>query len=397
MRLKEIKERLAAITKRMGELDTELRSADAERITQIEIEANTLKEERTRLTSEMAELVRSGFSSGTPGSAPGTETDEGIKSLSTRQKISLIVGRQARKKSFTEAEQRALGTALTTTATTFVEAAANADGVNNAGVLIPTNLVLDFLREDELLSPILEDISFTYVKGLVDFPYRVSRDKAKVKAQGAAGKDNQMEWSKLTGAKGYLQTIIAVTDEVLALSDIDFGAYIMSQMMQDIVEDWTYELIYGTGADDRIKGITYNATAAVSGGYETDKEIDAIIAGIKLCKGKYRRGAKVYVAQDVYDAIAFAVDDEGRFRYPLFNNTAPINAIGSIPVVVDENLADGDFIIGNVSKYYKANSLIPLRIETDRLARKGITEYIASGYFATVPHPSAFIHGYKKA
>lgn len=394
-----LRERIATINKRLAELNTELDTADAERISAIEAEARGLKAEREEATRKLAEEARSAFAGGTlvvaPTAAPAE--DASIAKMSQRDKMCLVIGRQARKKSFTEAETRALGTALTTTADTYVAATAEVDGVNNAGIFIPTKAVLDFLREDGKLSPILADIAFTSIPGLVDFPYRASRDKAKAKAEGASGKDNQMEWAKFIGVKGYLQTIIAVTDEVAALTDFDFGAYIMDQILQDLNEDWVEDLIYGTAQDEHIKGLTYGATAAVAGGYDSGKVIEAIIAGIKLCVNKYRRGAKIYVAQDVADEILFSVDDNGNFKYPIFNNSTGITSFGTLRIEVDENLKAGDFVIGNVSKFFKVNSLIPIRLETNRIARRGVTEYIASEYCCSAVYDGAFIRGTKKA
>mgnify|MGYP001369317761 CR=1 FL=1 len=323
--------------------------------------------------------------------------DEHIARLSMRDKLSYAVGKRARGKAFSEAEKRALGSALTTTATTFVEATADLNGINNAGIFIQTKLLLDLLREEGKLSPILADINFTAIPGLVDYPYRESRDKARAKAEGAEGLQNQMKWAKLSLSKGYLQTVIAVTDEVMALTDFDFGSYIINQILQDLNDDWVEDLVYGTGSDDHIKGLTVGATAAVTNGYVVGSEVDALIKGIKACVGKYRRGAKIYAAQDVYDAVLFAVDDNGNFKYPVFNNSSGITSVGPIRLEVDENLKSGDFVIGNVNKYFKVNSLIPLRIETDRQAKRGITEYIASEYCATAPFAGAFIHGSKKA
>ena len=153
---------------------------------------------------------------------------------------------------------------MTTTSAVYSAATEQADGVNNAGIFIPTHLVLDLLREEELLSPILSDIVFTRVPGLTEFPYRESRDKARVKVEGIAGKDNQMKWATLRLEKGVLQTIIAVTDEILALTDFNLGEYIVNQILQDINEDWLEHLIYGTGADNQIKGLTIGATPAVT-------------------------------------------------------------------------------------------------------------------------------------
>ena len=324
-----------------------------------------------------------------------TRENQDLSKMSKRDKLNLIAGRQARNKPFTPAETRALGKALTTTATTFVEATAELDGLNNAGVLISARLIFELLKEEGKLSPILADINFTNIPGYTEYPYRKSRDKARKKSEGAAGLDNQMEWAKLQLMKGYLQTIIPVTDEVKALTDFDFGAYIIDQMLTDLNDDWAEKLIYGTGTDDEIKGITIGALKAVAGGYAAGAEVDAIIAGIKLLKGKFRRGAKIYAAQDVADSVLFAKDTEGNFIYPILNSNTGVSSVGTMRMEVDENLAEGDFIIGNINTYFKANILIPIRIETERQARKGITEYIASCYSATAPLPGAIVMGSK--
>jgi HK97 family phage major capsid protein len=382
----------------MNELDTELRTADANRIVQIQEEARTLKAEKDRLRSELEAEARAAFNGGTPVVPQNPEErDEIIASMSKRQKICLLVGKYSRGKKLTDIEKRTLGTALTTTATSYVAATESVDGVNNAGVLISTKLILELLKEEGKLSPILADVNFLAIPGLVDFPFRKSRTKANSKAEGAEGTDNQMEWDKLSLIKGYLQTIIPVTDEVRALTDFDFGEYVINAILQDINEDWVEDLIYGAGSGDHIKGLTIGATAAVAGGYTAGTVTDALIKGIKACKGKYRRGAKIYAAQDVADEVLFAVDDNGNFKYPVFNNTTGISSIGPIRLEVDENLHEGDFVIGNVNKWFKVNGLIPLRVETNRIARKGVTEYIASEYCASAPFVGAFIHGSKKA
>lgn len=387
--------RLAEILRRIEEIQTEVRAGNVS--DELNAELDQLLAEKKSIQDKQGSFQRKFEEANLPVNVPNNDIDQSIAKMSRREKMCLIIGRQARNKKFTDAEKRALGSALTITATTFVEAAADASGVNNAGVLIPTSLLLDLLKEEKKLSPILADINFTAVPGLLEFPFRETRDQARVKAEGAEGLQNQMKWAKLSLVKGYLQTVIAVTDEVMALTDFDFGAYIVDQLMQDINDDWVAELLYGTGADDHIKGITIGATAAVAGGYEANKVTDALIAGIKQCKGKYRRGAKIYAAQDVFDEILFQVDDNGNFKYPIFNNTTGIQSVGTIRMELDENLKGGEFLIGNVNKYFKVNSLIPLRMETDRQAKKGITEYIASEYCASAPFAGAFVHGKKKA
>ena len=386
-----MKDYLEIIT-RMKEIQEEVRKGNVSDALNAELDSLI---EKKKVFEEKQARMEEKFEESQIVKPSETRENQDLSKMSKRDKLNLIAGRQARNKPFTPAETRALGKSLTTTATTFVEATELVDGTNNAGVLISVRLIFELLKEEGKLSPILADINFTNIPGYTEFPYRKSRDKARKKAEGAAGQDNQMEWAKLQLSKGYLQTIIPVTDEVRALTDFDFGAYIIDQMMIDLNDDWAEKLIYGTGIDDEVKGITIGAKKAVAGGYAAGGEIDAIVAGIKLLKGKYRRGAKIYAAQDVSDSVLFSKDSHGDFIYPIFNSNTGISSVGTMRMETDENLAEGDFVIGNVNANFKANILIPIRIETDRQARKGITEYIGSCYSASAPMTDAFVHGSK--
>lgn len=399
-RLQEINTRLQELN---GELDAvDLASASAEtRLADLNSEVGKLVNERASLNSQLAQMVRGGFDNGNRvTTTPSTTERTDLAKMTKRDKLAYILGKQLKGKTFDEAEKRAIGVALTTTATEYVAATASVNGVNNAGVFISTKILLDLLKEEGKLSPIFRDIDFTHIKGMTEYPYRESRTAAKAKAEGAKGTDNQMKWGKLTLVKGFLQTIIPVTDEVLALSDFDLGAYIIGQMLQDLEEDWITDLVYGTGTSDRIKGITAGATEAVTGGYDTSASgfdiVKVLTDSIKMSKGKFRKGAKLYVAQDVYDAVFFALDKNGNFRYPVFNNAVGISSLGTVRVELDENLNEGDFIIGNVSKYFKANCLLPIRMEQDRHPRDAVTDFVASEFCATAPFPGAFIYGSKK-
>ncbi len=393
------KERIKQINQRLAQIEAELRTAaDVDTIEALTAETNKLIEERARLVAEEATEARAAFAQATgtqvapPANNPDAEVERRISNLSKRDKLAYIIGRQARKRPFTNVERRALGNALTTTATDFVAPTASTDGVNNAGTFISTKLVLDFLKEDGKLSPIFADVVFTHIKGLIDFPYRESRSSAEAKAEGEGTKSGSWKWGKLTGTRGTLQSVMEVTDEVLALSDIELGEYVVNQMLQDLPEDWSEDIIYGTGTNNHIKGVIAGLTAK-----DFTDSMTGIVDGIKACKGHFRRGAKIYCAQDVYDDIFFAVDKNGNFKYPVLNNPNGVTSIGSIHIAVDENLKAGEFIIGNIGKYFKANLLQGLSLETERKAIEGITTYVVKEMCSTAVYPNAFVYGKKKA
>lgn len=386
MRLEEIEKRLAELK---GLIDAE---SDAEKLRAYGDEVRSLIEERgiilgTQIGENRA-AARAAFDH-----RPETriESKGETMKLSKREAVNLLAGLAARHKKPSDEQQRAAISALTTTATEYTPASEDGTtaGVNNAGVFIPTSIVLDLLREEGKLSPILADIAFTNIKGLTVYPYRKTRTKAMKKSEGSGTGKNQFEMDTLELKKGWLQINIDVTDEVLALSDIDLGAYIIDNMLSDLNEDWAYELIYGNGTST-VLGIV--SSVATPGSYEAGGELDAIIAVIKSLKNKYRRGAKVYVAQDVYDAVAFTKDQVGQFLHAVINTAQGISSIGGIQIAVDENLDAGDIVAGNVSKFYKANLLRGMSLESDKDINTHITSYNASQFLAAAPHPEAFVY-----
>lgn len=389
MKLEEINKRLAELD---GLINTE---TDSAKLVEMGNEVRSLLEQRGRLMGETTGAARAEARAAFTDPSKVVTVAEVPEKLSKRDKVHLITGIVARKRMPNEQEKRALGVALTTTATEYVAATSSVDGVNNAGVLIPTELILDLLKEEGKLSPILADIVFSNVKGLTVFPYRKTRTAANAKAEGAGTGKNQFELAKLELLRGWLQINIDVTDEVVALTDIDLGAYIVESISNDLAEDWAGDLIYGTGQDNHVKGLVIGATSTGIGSYTAGTALDAVIKGIKLSKGSFRRGAKIYLAQDVYDEIAFAVDENGNFKYPAINNNVGISSIGAIQVAVDENLHDGDFVIANVGKFYKANLLSGLSVESTRDINARVTTFVAAQFVAAAPFPGAVVFGSK--
>lgn len=392
------KERINQINQRLAQIDSELRNAkDIETIEALTKESSQLIEERGRLIGQAASEARQAFQnvSGVDIEVPGQDSvsleEKNLRSMTRRNKLAFLIGKQARRTKLTDIETRALKDAITSTATTYAAPTASTEGSNNAGIFISTKLVLDFLKEDGKLSPLFNDVSFTNIKGLIDFPYRESRDKAQAKEEGKGTSAASWKWGKLTGTKGTLQSKMIVTDEIMALTDIELGEYIVEQMLNDLPEDWSEDLIYGTGTANHIKGITNGLIAK-----EYTDAMTGLVDAIKACKGKFRRGAKVYCAQDVYDDVFFAVDKNGNFKYPVLNNPNGVNSIGTIHIAVDENLKEGDFVVGNVSKYFKANLLRGLSVESDRNIDDGYTLYVAKEMCSVATYPNAFIYSKKK-
>ena len=295
-------------------------------------------------------------------------------------------------KDFTEDEKRALGVALTTTATTYTEPSSGVDGVNNGGLFIPETVSMEILKEIELESPFLRDVAKTYIRGLISFPYKESSSGAEWAEEG---KDNQLEsdkWAELTFAQMELTKTIRITWKLEAMAVEDFINYIVGEVSRGMREELADKPFYGTGVKE-IAGISLSGNNIDAEYESTVTSLEAIKAGLAKLPKRKRAGAKIYIAEDLALDIAFLKDDNGMY----INN--PVNGVGlesiaKYRVEVDPFLKDGDFVIGN-ARWYKMNFNENLSISKDIIGRSRVNDYTGYCVVGGAPVPNSFVYGHK--
>lgn len=240
-----------------------------------------------------------------------------------------------------ETEERALGDAIGTTATTFVEADASNNGINNLGLLIPDSVRLDWLKIAEKASPIYRDIRKMNVPGNVDFPYLFGADDAEWYAETTTTKNEGQEYKniKLTGHE--LAKAIEITWKAEAMTVEGFISFLLDELNEKMNKALINAVIYGDGSA-KPTGITNGLVAKTN-----TNAIDLI----KECLGdlaiENRVGAKVYVASDVADEIAFSKDKNGNYPYLV----AGLGRAGGATIEADPFLSAGDIVVGNAQNY----------------------------------------------
>lgn len=386
------RERIAKINERLTEIDKSLDGATLEQVNAYDEESKALVAERAKLSLEIKEEVKRNFNQATRFEVTNEETKEGMLS---KRSLSIAFAKAVRGDKLTDVEARALGVANTTTSTTYVEPTVDADGVNNAGIFIPEQVLLDILKETELVSAFAQDCVISHLKGVIKFPYKVSSTGPVAKHELTPNEDASFRWAILE-LDIYNQTIsVNLTYEIEALAIEQFTGYLLAEISQAIREATSEEFLYGTGLDDHLTGATVGATAAVAGGYTKGEELSAIEAGIKALPKRKRAGAKIYIASDLYKEILFAKDTNGNYLYNPFNSNG-INKFGPLPLVEDEILHDGDFLIGN-AKYQKLNLVKGVTVERDRKSKERIVEYNCHCMIAGKPVPASFVYGFAKS
>lgn len=295
---------------------------------------------------------------------------------------------------FTEEEKRALGVALTTTATTYTAPASGNDGVNNGGLFIPETVSMEILKEVELESPFLRDIAKTYIKGLISFPYKAQSSGAEWGTEGIENQLESDEWKELTFAQMELTKTIRITWKLEAMAVEDFINYIVGEVAREMREELADKPFYGTGVKE-IAGISLSGNNIDAEYESTVTSLEAIKAGLAKLPKRKRTGAKIYIAEDLALDIAFLKDDNGMY----INN--PVNGVGlesiaKYRVEVDPFLKDGDFVIGNAI-WYKMNFNENLSISKDIIGRSRVNDYTGYCVVGGAPVPNSFVYGHEKA
>lgn len=281
-----------------------------------------------------------------------------------------------------ETEERALGDAIGTTSTTFVEATSNANGINNLGLLIPDSVRLDWLKIAEKASPIYRDIRKMNVPGNVDFPYLFGADDAEWYAETTTTKNEGQEYKniKLTGHE--LAKAIEITWKAEAMTVEGFISFLLDELNEKMNKALINAVIYGDGSA-KPTGITNGLVAKTN-----QNAIDLI----KECLGdlaiENRVGAKVYVASDVADNIAFYKDQNGNYPYLV----AGLGRAGGATIEADPFLSAGDIVVGNAQNYI-LNFNEGLRV--DKEVKVQPRRVIYGGYLIADGNkkPGAFVYG----
>ena len=293
---------------------------------------------------------------------------------------------------FTEDEKRALGVAVTTTATTYTAPSAGSDGVNNGGLFIPETVSMEILRDVELESPFLRDVAKTYVRGLISFPYKKSGSGAEWVAEGTDNKLESDEWAELTFAQMELTKTIRITWKLEAMAVEDFINYIVGEVAREMRENLADKPFYGTGVKE-ISGITLSGNNVDAEYESTVNALDAIKAALAKLPKRKRTGAKIYMSESMALDISFMKDSNGAYLNNPVNGVA-LNSIARYPVEVDPFLKDGDFIIGN-AKWYKMNFNEGISVTKDIIGRARVNDYTGYCVVGGAPVPNSFVYGHQ--
>ena len=265
---------------------------------------------------------------------------------------------------FTEDEKRALGDAVTTTATEYVASTAETQGVNNGGLFIPTSVREEFMERVSEVSPFFKAIRKLQVAGNIDLPYLDTSDDANWYTELTETSNEGQKYASIQLTGWELAKDVVITWKLEEMAVDSFIEFILDELYEKMGTAIIEAILYGNGSN-KPKGATYGLTAVTEG----DSPIDTIIATYKSLSRKARIGAKAYISTDVNIAICGYKDNNG--NYPFLQGLATNKLVS---VEVDPYLHDNDILVGNPRNYI-LNESTQLRVDKEKTVKGRKTTY----------------------
>jgi len=241
---------------------------------------------------------------------------------------------------FSKEETRALGDALFTTDSVFVAADENTQGINNGGLLIPTDVRADILEVITQLSPFFRDIRKLRVAGNIDLPFLDMAEDANWYAETVPTANESMKLAKITLTGHELAKNVEVSWKLEKMAVVDFIAFIVQEIAMKMGKALVQATLYGDGVD--------KATGAIHGLTKVNGNgpIDTFILTYKELGQEERIGAKAYISTEANIDIVSYKDANGNYPFLMGIGTNKL-----APMEIDPFLKDRDILVGNPIQY----------------------------------------------
>lgn len=387
-------DRLKEIETRMAQIRSEVESTeDITKVEELNKEVEALKEERKAIekTKEQEKIAKELEEKSLKAKEIVKEKrkmEEKKFDLSSKEYRSAWAKKlmNLSEDKFTEDEKRALGDAVTTTATTFVASTADTQGINNGGLFIPTTVRSELMEIISKKSPIFNDVRKLQVAGNIDLPYLFEADDAEWYTETTDTKNEGQEYRNLQLTGWELAKDIVITWKLEEMAVESFISFILDELAEKMGKALIKAVIYGDG-NNKPTGVTNGLIPVTTGA----NAIERILNTYKALSEDAREGAKVYISTNVnLDIISYKDNNN---NYPFL---AGIPAVSGLNVVVDPYLTEDDIVAGNM-RYYILNEVISPRVEKERTVKGRKTTYGGYAIYDGKAKPNFFALGKKPA
>lgn len=271
---------------------------------------------------------------------------------------------------YDSAEYRAAWVEYVKTNDKNVLRAANINTTDDA-VVIPTIMQGMIETAWEKYGKFSSLVKKSFVKGLLSVPYEVSADDAVWHTENAeAPAQEDLELGEIKLEPRMIKKWIALTDEIMALSDVEFMRYIADELVYRVVLLLDHAIISGSLASGKgVEGVinsTLTASVSADLGFNTANEAlaelktfeNVIVAMNPKTFFKNIMGMVDTTGQPIYSV---ATDNAGKPRY--FYNGLRVEFTEALPAY-DTASTNPYMVVGNFADGYRLNMPKGAGVET---------------------------------
>lgn len=282
----------------------------------------------------------------------------------------------------------------------FAKRASEFNTATNSAALIPTQTLNEIISKARTQGGLLAECRAFSIPSNVAIPVATPATRASWHAEGAAVDSEKISTeTSVTFAGNEIIKIFSMSLKAQAMTISAFESYLIDELRNSVLDTIEYSLLNGTGEGegkglmsifDSDNTVAYSDTSVVSGQTTTTARninYSMIAQAISKLKRGYANGAKFAMNNRTLWMVFYHLED-GSNR-PLFIQDLQNESIGKIlgfPVIIDDNIADGDVIFGNF-KYMAYNLPQGIMIETSRESsfKSGLIDYRAIAIADTKP------------
>ncbi|MGX5634089.1 phage major capsid protein [Bacillus thuringiensis] len=269
------------------------------------------------------------------------------------------------------------------------EAEHRADAFNtttNSAAVLPTTTLNEVIKKARTMGGLISHCRNFNIPTNISVPIGTPTNKAQWHVEGAAVERESLSTAAVSFAGHEIIKIFSISAAAKKMTVQAFEAYMIEELTNCVMEAIADSLVNGTGSGQGtglVSGIKWDATNS----FEFTGKYTDLTKALAMLKRGYAAGAKFAMSNaTLYNKVYSLVDANGR---PIFIADPKNESIGYIlgkEVVIDDNLADGTIILGNLNYMgYNIPQGIIIEVSRESSFTSGLIDYRAMAIADTKP------------
>ncbi|PGO43988.1 phage major capsid protein [Bacillus thuringiensis] len=273
------------------------------------------------------------------------------------------------------------------------EAEHRADAFNtttNSAAVLPTTTLNEVISKARTMGGLISHVRNFNIPTNISVPIGTPTNKAQWHVEGAPVESEKVSTAAVSFAGYEIIKVFSISAAAKKMTVQAFEAYMIDELTNCVMEAIADALVNGTGSGQGtglLKGITWNATNSFTFAKAGAPKYTDFTKMLAMLKRGYAAGAKFAMSNaTLYNHVYSLVDGNGR---PIFIADPKNESIGYVlgkEVVIDDNLADGTIILGNLNYMgYNMPQGIMIEVSRESSFKSGLIDYRAMAIADTKP------------